>query len=142
MLQERLGTPAGRTLFIGDTLHDYDVARTVGWKPLLVSTGHQDIDRLRQADAPVFGGLGELLGITPATSGAPSFARGLIMDSAHIVLLGLIAVSLLLRALVAFYYRGCPAGAAPADTGGRRSSTTARWIPGSRRCPLSGRGWT
>lgn len=62
LLQKRLGTPANRTLFIGDTLHDYDVARAVGWKPLLVSTGHQDASRLQRADAPVFGSLGELLG--------------------------------------------------------------------------------
>ncbi|SMS11071.1 HAD family hydrolase [Pseudomonas viridiflava] len=61
VLQQTLGTPASRTLFIGDTLHDFDVACAVGWSPVLVSTGHQDIERLRISGAPLFQNLGELL---------------------------------------------------------------------------------
>ncbi|MEE5046041.1 HAD family hydrolase [Pseudomonas alliivorans] len=61
MLQKTLGTPASRTLFVGDTLHDFDVACSVGWSPVLVSTGHQDSERLRLSGAPLFRNLGELL---------------------------------------------------------------------------------
>lgn len=61
VLQKTLGTPPARTLFVGDTLHDYDVARAVGWQPVLVTTGHQDASRLRRSGAPLFDGLGELL---------------------------------------------------------------------------------
>lgn len=61
MLQKTLGTPASRTLFVGDTLHDFDVACSAGWSPVLVSTGHQDSERLRLSGAPLFRNLGELL---------------------------------------------------------------------------------
>ncbi|MFD2882403.1 HAD family hydrolase [Pseudomonas lini] len=61
VLQQTLGTPAARTLFVGDTLHDFDVARSVGWQPVLVTTGHQDANRLRRSGAVLFDGLGELL---------------------------------------------------------------------------------
>ncbi|MEE4694523.1 HAD family hydrolase [Pseudomonas alliivorans] len=61
VLQKTLGTPASRTLFVGDTLHDFDVACSVGWSPVLVSTGHQDSERLRLSGAPLFRNLGELL---------------------------------------------------------------------------------
>ncbi|MCO8309786.1 HAD family hydrolase [Pseudomonas mandelii] len=61
VLQQTLGTPAARTLFVGDTLHDFDVARSVGWQPVLVTTGHQDANRLRRSGAMLFDGLGELL---------------------------------------------------------------------------------
>ncbi|AHG41787.1 phosphoglycolate phosphatase [Pseudomonas syringae CC1557] len=61
LLQKTLGTPASRTLFVGDTLHDFDVAGAVGWSPVLVSTGHQDSERLRLSGAPLFSSLGDLL---------------------------------------------------------------------------------
>ncbi|MEE4819166.1 HAD family hydrolase [Pseudomonas alliivorans] len=61
VLQKTLGTPASRTLFVGDTLHDFDVACSAGWSPVLVSTGHQDSERLRLSGAPLFRNLGELL---------------------------------------------------------------------------------
>ncbi|MCI3946391.1 phosphoglycolate phosphatase [Pseudomonas syringae] len=61
VLQKTLGTPASRTLFVGDTLHDFDVARAVGWSPVLVSTGHQNSERLRLSGAPLFSDLNALL---------------------------------------------------------------------------------
>ncbi|MDU8501184.1 HAD family hydrolase [Pseudomonas syringae] len=61
VLQKKLGTPASRTLFVGDTLHDFEVAQAVGWLPVLVSTGHQDYQRLQLSGAPLFSGLGDLL---------------------------------------------------------------------------------
>ncbi|QQQ48931.1 HAD family hydrolase [Pseudomonas syringae] len=61
VLQKTLGTPASRTVFVGDTLHDFDVANAVGWSPVLVATGHQNSERLRLSGAPLFDGLGDLL---------------------------------------------------------------------------------
>nr|BAG24105.1 probable phosphoglycolate phosphatase [Pseudomonas cichorii] len=61
VLQKTLGTPASRTLFVGDTLHDFEVANAVGWSPVLVSTGHQNSERLRASGAPLFSNLDELL---------------------------------------------------------------------------------
>ncbi|WP_206957593.1 HAD family hydrolase [Trinickia acidisoli] len=66
LLQKRLGGEAARTLFVGDTTHDCEVAHSVGWTPLLVSTGHQTAARLLSSGATVLNGLGELL---PTLSG-------------------------------------------------------------------------
>ncbi|MFC7630535.1 HAD family hydrolase [Paraburkholderia humisilvae] len=60
-LQQTLNRPAERTLYVGDTLHDYEVAHSVGWRPILVSTGHQDARRLHGSGAPVYAGLADLL---------------------------------------------------------------------------------
>ncbi|MGD1826203.1 Phosphoglycolate phosphatase, HAD superfamily [Chromobacterium violaceum] len=60
-LQCRLNLPPEDTLFIGDTLHDCEVARQVGWRALLVETGHQDRKRLDEGDAPVCASLSQLL---------------------------------------------------------------------------------
>ncbi|UTH74296.1 HAD family hydrolase [Chromobacterium sp. IIBBL 290-4] len=46
-LQAGLGVSPDRVLFIGDTLHDAEVAAALGWRPLLVSHGHQDELRLQ-----------------------------------------------------------------------------------------------
>lgn len=70
LLQQTLGTPAARTLFVGDTLHDVEVARSVGWRPALVATGHQDEVRLRGSGAPLMNGLGEWL--ATLTGAAPT----------------------------------------------------------------------
>ncbi|HEY1609718.1 MAG TPA: HAD hydrolase-like protein, partial [Paraburkholderia sp.] len=69
LLQQALNRSPARTLYIGDTLHDYDVARSVGWQPILVSTGHQDARRLHSSGAPVYRGLTDLLAhLAPAWS--------------------------------------------------------------------------
>ncbi|MEJ2769380.1 HAD family hydrolase [Mycetohabitans sp. B46] len=60
-LMRTLALRPDRTLYVGDTTHDYDVAYAVGWRPALVSTGHHDASRLLRSGAPVYGGLGELL---------------------------------------------------------------------------------
>lgn len=69
LLQARLGGDPARTLFVGDTLHDCEVAHAAGWTPLLVSTGHQTAERLLSTGATVLSGLGELL---PTLSGERS----------------------------------------------------------------------
>jgi phosphoglycolate phosphatase len=48
------------SLLIGDTLHDYEVARSLGMQCVLVAAGHQSKERLQQAGCPVFNGLTEV----------------------------------------------------------------------------------
>ncbi|MEX3628909.1 MAG: HAD family hydrolase [Burkholderia sp.] len=60
-LQRALGSPPEHTLYVGDTLHGFEVAREVGWHPVLVTTGHQKANRLRASGAPVYNGLADLL---------------------------------------------------------------------------------
>ncbi len=50
-----------RTLLIGDTLHDYDVAQALGCKCILVANGHQSRKRLLSSDAKVYSCLNEIL---------------------------------------------------------------------------------
>ncbi|AXE31006.1 HAD family hydrolase [Chromobacterium phragmitis] len=73
-LQARLALPPADTLFIGDTLHDCEVARHVGWRALLVETGHQDRARLDEGGVPVFASLAALVQAlsAPAEAGEPS----------------------------------------------------------------------
>lgn len=47
--------------FVGDSLHDYEVASKVGGKCLLVTTGHQSKERLQQAGVQVLDSLKECL---------------------------------------------------------------------------------
>lgn len=42
-----------RTLFVGDTVHDFEVASACGADCLLVAAGHQSEERLRATGAPV-----------------------------------------------------------------------------------------
>ena len=55
LLQHLAFTPssASRLLFIGDTLHDAEVATALGATALLVEGGHQSTARLRAAGCPV-----------------------------------------------------------------------------------------
>ena len=41
-------------LFIGDTLHDVEVAKAMGVKPLLVSCGHQSVKVLSEANVKIY----------------------------------------------------------------------------------------
>jgi phosphoglycolate phosphatase len=49
------------TWFIGDTLHDAEIARELGCRCLLISNGHQDKDRLAKAGIPILNSLTELM---------------------------------------------------------------------------------
>lgn len=51
-----------KVILVGDTVHDYDVARAIGCDCALLSTGHQSRDRLETLDAPVFDNFKELQG--------------------------------------------------------------------------------
>lgn len=48
-------------LFIGDTIHDYEVANEVGMNSALVSNGHCSEERLKKTGAPVYDNLTALL---------------------------------------------------------------------------------
>jgi phosphoglycolate phosphatase len=48
------------TWFIGDTLHDAEIARQLGCQCVLVANGHQDFHRLASAEVPVLKSLSEL----------------------------------------------------------------------------------
>ncbi len=50
----------GRVLLIGDTLHDAEVAKAMGWDCVLCSAGHQTAERLRAANVPIIASLKEL----------------------------------------------------------------------------------
>ena len=52
-LMASLGPSADTPVFIGDTLHDAEVARELGGRCVLVSCGHQMPDRLAAAGCPV-----------------------------------------------------------------------------------------
>ena len=60
-LQERLGVPAGEVLYVGDTLHDAEVAEAAGWQAVLFSGGHQHVEILRQSGLTVIDRLPALL---------------------------------------------------------------------------------
>ncbi|MCB0807206.1 MAG: HAD family hydrolase [Bacteroidales bacterium] len=52
------------TLFIGDTLHDYEVAEKAGIRCVLISHGHQSRNRLLKAGVPVIDKLEEIYNFT------------------------------------------------------------------------------
>ena len=51
----------GKTLLIGDTVHDYEVASEIGADCVLISTGHQDESKLRALDIPILNNIKEVL---------------------------------------------------------------------------------
>lgn len=60
-LLERMGVSGKETLFVGDTLHDLEVARSVGARCVLVSHGHQSAKRLLAETTDVVQNFSELL---------------------------------------------------------------------------------
>jgi len=45
---------------IGDTVHDYEVAREIGAKCLLIAGGHQSIEKLTACGVPVLNNIKEI----------------------------------------------------------------------------------
>ncbi len=66
-LLTRLPCPPSRILFVGDTLHDHEVASALGGACVLISHGHQSHDRLLAAGCPVLTSLEELPSFLTAT---------------------------------------------------------------------------
>ena len=50
-----------RSLMIGDTDHDAEVAEALGFEIILVASGHQDVEQLCECDLPVCTDLSDLL---------------------------------------------------------------------------------
>lgn len=48
-------------LLIGDTVHDYEVAKAIGCDCILVACGHQHLDKFKNYDVPVYSSLMELV---------------------------------------------------------------------------------
>jgi phosphoglycolate phosphatase len=63
----RLRCPAGEILFVGDTLHDHEVATAMGCDCVLIAQGHQTRARLLSAGCPVIDSLADF----PDFLGAP-----------------------------------------------------------------------
>ncbi len=57
----REANPGARALFIGDTLHDAEVAKVIGADCVLVAGGHHSRARLETAGVPVLDRFGEIL---------------------------------------------------------------------------------
>ena len=53
------GFDASRTVMIGDSVHDFEVAQALGVGCVLQSAGHQSAEKLRETGAPVVKGLRE-----------------------------------------------------------------------------------
>lgn len=58
-LVTRLGVPPAQILLIGDTLHDYEVARELGVPCALIAAGHHPAGRLGASGATVFPSLAD-----------------------------------------------------------------------------------
>ena len=58
---EKSGYSEKEILFVGDTCHDYETAKTIGCDIALVSRGHNTAEILKNTGAPVFRSLTELL---------------------------------------------------------------------------------
>ncbi len=61
-LLKELDISPDEACFIGDTIHDYEVAREIGTRCLLVASGHQSYERLKKTGCPVVHSLGEVNG--------------------------------------------------------------------------------
>ncbi|MBL7113239.1 MAG: HAD family hydrolase, partial [Bacteroidales bacterium] len=53
-LIQDLGIPKQELIFVGDTLHDAEVASEIGIDCILIPNGHHSEERIRSAGVPVF----------------------------------------------------------------------------------------
>lgn len=59
-LIKKLGNGKGETLFIGDTVHDFEVAVEIGAECILIAGGHQDKETLKATGVPVYNSLKDI----------------------------------------------------------------------------------
>lgn len=52
-----------KTIMIGDTIHDFEVAEKLNIRSVLIANGHQSAERLKSTGAPVLNNLNELLSL-------------------------------------------------------------------------------
>jgi phosphoglycolate phosphatase len=67
VLKIRSNGTSGNILLIGDTIHDYEVAKEIDAGCILLSHGHQDKERLLKLGIPVANGFSELSNILKGT---------------------------------------------------------------------------
>ncbi len=60
-LMLQLSNHKNEILFVGDTVHDFEVAEELGIKPILFSKGHQSEESLKNTGAPVIAQINHLL---------------------------------------------------------------------------------
>jgi phosphoglycolate phosphatase len=58
-----MGIPPSDLMFIGDTLHDAEVAAELGIRCVLIPNGHQSTERLKKSGLPVFSRLNDILSL-------------------------------------------------------------------------------
>jgi len=63
-LLDGMNVDRATAVMVGDTTHDYDVARELGIESVLISAGHQSSDRLEATGAPVYSSLQAFRGAT------------------------------------------------------------------------------
>ena len=66
---ERRAIPKERALLIGDTVHDFEVARAMGVRCVLFAGGHHARERLEQCGCPIVDRLDELVDISAEAKG-------------------------------------------------------------------------
>lgn len=59
-LIRKLGNSRGETLFIGDTVHDFEVAEAIGAECILIADGHQEKEKLKACGVPVYNSLKDI----------------------------------------------------------------------------------
>lgn len=60
---EKTGLKSEEILFVGDTYHDYEVAKEMGCRIVLINRGHNPQEMLKSTNAPVLNSLEELKGL-------------------------------------------------------------------------------
>jgi len=60
-LIKKLGLKKSEALLIGDTSHDYDVAKEIGADCILLASGHQNRKNLERCGVPVYDSMKEIL---------------------------------------------------------------------------------
>ena len=60
-LLQDLSLSPKEVLLIGDTVHDYEVSKAIGCDCVLVSCGHQHLDKFKNYDVPIYNSLSELV---------------------------------------------------------------------------------
>jgi len=60
-LVKKLKIASPEILLVGDTTHDYDVAKAIGTSCILISNGHQTIKKLKTCGVPVINSLRDII---------------------------------------------------------------------------------
>lgn len=63
VLMKEIGVAKEKMIFIGDTLHDAEVAAEIGIDCILIPNGHHSEERLRQLDVQIIHSLKDLIGL-------------------------------------------------------------------------------